>query len=485
MLIRTYFDKDNTLIYSDRTNTGKNPVAELFYGGASGNTLYSRHIFYFDETRLKSLVNDGTIIPSATTHTLKMTNTASFDTRLLGKTAVGEKRRASSFDLILFQVNDYWDEGIGYDYGKNSYLGDLPILSVSPSNWVEPTTNANWSPIGNGSAITGNTSSNILAIQHFDNGNENLEMDVTFVVNHILTGATSGSTGTTVSGVTVSSKNNGFAIAYKRDIEILSRDELQYVGFFTKQTDTFFEPYLESSFNNHIRDDRNQFFLDKTNSLYLYTSLGNTPVNLDSNPTVEVSDNYGNLISAFTQSAVTRVSKGVYKIDINIPSSTANTECLMYSDVWKNIVINGVSRPDIELYFITKDSNLYYNFGDTPSDTQEYGVSISGIKRDERVKRGDIRKITVNTRKAFTVNQNVILNSIQYRLYVKEGKGEITVIDWEEVERANNTNYFLLDTYSLVPQRYYIDIKVTDNLDVNTLKNVMVFDIVNEPIIRS
>jgi hypothetical protein len=485
MLIRTYIDKDNTLIYNDRTNTGRNEIAELFYGGASGNTLFSRHIFQFDESRLKALIADGTIIPSATTHTLKMTNTASFDSRLLGNTAVGEKRRTSSFDLVLFQLNDFWDEGIGYDYGKGNLLGDLPILSVSPSNWVEPVTNGCWSVSGIGTTVTGNTNSAILAIQHFDKGNENIEMDVTFVVNHILTGATSGVTASTVSGVTITSKNYGFGLAFKREVEILSRDELQYVGFFTKQTDTFFEPYLESSFNNHIRDDRHQFYLDKTNSLYLYTSLGNNPVNLDTNPSAEISDGDGNIISAYTQNDVVRVTKGVYKIDINIPTSTATTQCSMYSDVLKNIVINGISRPNIELNFVIKDSELYYNFGDTPSDTQEYSVSVTGIKRDEKIKRGDIRKVTINTRKAYTVNQSAIVNSIQYRLYVKEGKGEINVVDWEDVERASTTNYFLLDTLSLVPQRYYLDVKVSDNLDINTMKNVVVFDIVNEPIIRS
>ena len=31
MVIRTYFDRNNTLVYNRTVNTGKNPVAELFY----------------------------------------------------------------------------------------------------------------------------------------------------------------------------------------------------------------------------------------------------------------------------------------------------------------------------------------------------------------------------------------------------------------------------------------------------------------------
>ena len=49
MVIRTYFDKNNTIVSNSIVNTGLNPVAELFYGGADGAEKYSRFLFYFDE----------------------------------------------------------------------------------------------------------------------------------------------------------------------------------------------------------------------------------------------------------------------------------------------------------------------------------------------------------------------------------------------------------------------------------------------------
>ena len=78
----------------------------------------------------------------------------------------------------------------------------------------------------------------------------------------------------------------------------------------------------------------------------------------------------------------------------------------------------------------------------------------------------------------------MVLDGLQYRLYVKEGTAEVDVIDWTDVARANNDNYFLLDTASLVPMEYFLDVKVTSNLDVRTLKDIISFDVVNEPTVR-
>ena len=51
MVIRTYFDKNNTMVNNSNVNTGLNPVTELFYGGAIGQQQYSRFLFHFDETK--------------------------------------------------------------------------------------------------------------------------------------------------------------------------------------------------------------------------------------------------------------------------------------------------------------------------------------------------------------------------------------------------------------------------------------------------
>jgi hypothetical protein len=105
------------------------------------------------------------------------------------------------------------------------------------------------------------------------------------------------------------------------------------------------------------------------------------------------------------------------------------------------------------------------------------GIVASGIQRGERVKRGDIRKVIIQTKIPYTVNQEQKVDNVEYRLYVKEGRNELTIIDYQPVEMANNHNYFLLDTLSFLPNTYYVDIKVTSNLEVSTLAEVLYFDI--------
>jgi hypothetical protein len=82
------------------------------------------------------------------------------------------------------------------------------------------------------------------------------------------------------------------------------------------------------------------------------------------------------------------------------------------------------------------------------------------------------------------VEQTQAVSDIKYRIYVKEGVRELTVIDFQPVEMASNYYYFLIDTLSLPPMTYYLDVLVTSNLEVTTLKNVLQFDIVNQVELR-
>jgi hypothetical protein len=49
---------------------------------------------------------------------------------------------------------------------------------------------------------------------------------------------------------------------------------------------------------------------------------------------------------------------------------------------------------------------------------------------------------------------------------------------------TTNTNYFLLDTQSLIPNTYYLDVRYESNLEVSTTKEVLKFDIVSQVELR-
>lgn len=459
MVVRTYFDKDNTIIRNSNINTGLNPITELFYGGAAGENSFSRYLFHFDETRLLNFYTGGTFADlSNITHTLKMTNTGAFDTGLLNGT-METKDRTSSFDLIVFPITQLWDEGVGYDYSISNLLNGDNAVATTSSNWINPTTGYFWE---NGAGVYSGQPT-VIATQHFDAGNENIEIDVTSYVNSILTGNT----------------NYGLGVAYTTGLEATNTRGTQYVGFFTRNTQTYYEPYIETIYHNHITDDRNDFFLDKVNKLYLYVNLGGNPTNLDVNPYVDIIDGGGNILQSFTQLDVKHITKGVYCIETLITSDMTSVGGLL-TDLWQGIRINNLNRPDISLDFEVKDSFGYYEIGANDIGPKQVGVSISGIRQQDKIKRGDIRKVIVSTRIPYTVEQTQKITNLKYRLFVKEGLSEVTVIDFQPVEIATNYNYFLLDTASLIPNTYYLDVLYESNQEITTIKNVLNFDITNQ-----
>ena len=155
MVIRTYIEKNNTIIKNSEVNTGRNPIAELYYGGQESTTDYTRHLLYFDVEGLQEKYNNGEFGDlSKLTHTLRMCKFTLIEIYTLKK--VDEKQRTSSFDLLLFRVNQDWDEGTGYDYQRLVKLeSDNNITYVeTASNWFNATTLTPWSQEGVYSAET-------------------------------------------------------------------------------------------------------------------------------------------------------------------------------------------------------------------------------------------------------------------------------------------------------------------------------------------
>ncbi len=463
MLIRTYIDKNNTIIRNTQINTGRNPIAEIYYGGKESVTDYTRHLLYFDVADLQTRYSAGTLGDlSKVVHTLRMTNSSFFDKDLQAQKLLDGKQRTSSFDLVLFRVDKEWDEGCGYDYQQVlSFEAEDNITFVqSASNWLNSTTVTSWT---DGGVYSGSPSGITVTTQHFDKGNENISMDITDEVNSLITGGTT---------------NYGYGIAFERDLELLIKNPSQYVGFFTRHTQTYYEPFLETVYNDPIRDDRKNFYKGKVNRLYFYTNIGGEPTNLDNNPSVTIKDEDGNVFSAITSAQTIQTTTGVYYAEIFVP--VTEDDCVLFTDTWGDINIGGISRSDVTLDFEVKPDTEYYNFGDSESLPIEYMVSLSGIKRDEKIKRGDKRKVFVNARLPYTINQSSVIDGLQYRLWIREGTTQVNVIDWEDVNRAFLKNYFVLDTSWLIPNEYYIDIKLTSNELVKTYTTKLKFSVVNQ-----
>jgi hypothetical protein len=476
----SYFSKNNTLISNSLTNTGRNPVTELFYGTLATSQYpngFSRFIFDLDLTLLQEKVADGTISTTCTdgmTHTLRMVNTSTFNLEQLNTTTSQGRLRATSFDLILFRIpsNQMWDEGVGYDFADliYEYSNSDRNFSTRPSNWIQTTTLSGWTEQGiYNNRNTGTVPYSALTIvdtQHFQFGNENISFNMTSEINQILIG--------TLTGVT------GWGIAYLPQIENLTGLTDNYeVQFFTRHTQTFYEPFLETNYDDIIDDDRNQFSLGKVNKLYLYLYEDGNPISLDSLPSVSISDANGvpilGLSTPFLN--VCQRTKGVYEVIIP-PLLAYQTPCSFY-DVWSNLTLNGFSLPDVTNSFTIYPLKKSIQIGITTQDPKVYGFDFYGIKQDEKIYNTDIRKVGVVIKQAYSTQKLLPNVDAYYRVYVREGQTQVEVQDWTKINKTPNEYYFMFDTRDKIPNEYYIDLKVTSSGEINTYKKQIKFQIVN------
>lgn len=469
MISKTYFDKCNTIIKNSYYNTGINPIAELNYG----NSL-TRILFHFSTDKVKKMIEDKTYANvSKLRHTLKMTNCGSLDNTILDKKLMTSdyqsfKERAVSFDVILFLIPEEWDGGRGFDYARDlALVGTNNSLSTQGSNWYYRKTGYKWETEGVYStntllnelekydSINGNLSKIIVGKANFDYGNENLEIDITEVFNKFLNNEI---------------PNYGLGIAFDPLLETQKTKLSQYIGFFSPYTNSFFEPYIETQYCEYISDDRHKFYLDKPNKLYFYSNIGGFPTNLDELPICKING---------SEIASKQATKGVYYIDLTLSSDEYNDNEMIY-DLWTNIKYKGKKLKDVELDFVTKSENDFFNFYNSDKLPKKYVPNINGIKYDEKIKRGDIRKLIVDARVPYTVDEIEIIDKMEYRLYVMDGVSEIDVISYEPVERTCDYNYFLINTNDLIPNRYFIDIRISSNLEVRHTRKALSFIISND-----
>ena len=469
IVTKTYISKSNTIYKDACVNVGLNPILELNYG-----RTVSRGIIYFDHTKVQKMVEDK-IYPdmSKLHHVLKMTNTASlnqFDIHRPCTDLIYDdfKERATSFDVIYFLVNKDWDSGKGFDYVKDMHKGKHIAYSKEGSNWFQFKNYSKWDEDGIFSndvlsweldkftSKKGNLSKIIIGYQHFDFGNENIEFDITETFNKFITNEIT---------------NYGIGIAFSPMYENMQTEKTKYTGFFTHHTHFFFEPYVETTYDETIEDDRTNFYLDKDNKLYFYAIVGDKYVNLDELPTCTINGQ---------QKASKQATKGIYYVDVNLSSEEFEPDTMIY-DIWSNLKYNGKQLKDVELSFVTKSETNYFNFGlPVLKEDSDFIPSVFGVEDHEQIKRGDIRKIGIDCRIPYTSSQVRSVDGIDYRLYVMEGLKEYDVIEWTKVERGYNENYFLINTNELIPSRYYVDLRVHRNLELIHHPKVLEFDIIND-----
>lgn len=489
MITKTYITKSNTITKDSDLNFGLNPISTIEYG-----VSVSRSLIYFDVAKLAKGVSDGTYKDvTKFTHRLKMKNCGSINSEYHDKTVPsndinGVMDRATSFTLIFFTIPQMWDEGVGFD-ARRFWIRGRGAVSENGSTWYQGMNGSKWDEEG---IYSNETLSNelekylngeesvIIATQHFDHGNENIDIDITDYVNNIIMRRIQeeGSEGIssvvfgddTFSGVT-GVNDNGIGIAFIPDLEEVKTKRTQYVGFFNGHTNTFFEPYVESEYHENVNDDRYKFYLNKDNRVYFFARVGGKLVDLDEMPTCTIEDR--------GEYAVKCDIKGCYYIDIFVGSDENQPEDILY-DVWSNIKYKGKTLDDVEMEIPILSDSEYLQLGDITTESKELMPVITGINDDAKLIQNQLIRANVFFKIPYTsAGLYELLNTAQYRVYVIDEVKEIDVYPWQNIMTMSKNNIFYLDTSEMLPSEYHIDVRYDYDGEVKLFKDIKRFKIVS------
>ena len=431
---RYYATKDNTITNAFKSNLqtrgvsgnmGQSDILEVFsiYAQASSSSglssELSRVLIEFDTTAINADRTAGAIPASGN---------VSFFLRMFD--AEHTQTTPKNFTCEVQAISQSWNEGLGLDMEE--------YRDLDASNWLSASQGTRWvdmsdTPLEGGSFITGSPGAltEYLFTQSFDSGFENLEIDVSHLIEDWIKGDLT---------------NNGFGVQLSSSLE--TQENSYYTKMFFARGSQFFHkrPIIEARFDDSKKDNRGDFFLssslvpaaDNLMNLYLYNVVrgqltdipvvGTNPlqVNIFSGTTSPVGDELflpvGGGVNATGDINITasHVETGIYSCSFAYTSSSITT----IFDVWSS-------------------GSIQYHTGSAISvktfDSQDFNF-------DQRF----VSNIT-NLRSTYSQGEKV-----RFRLYVREKDWSPTIYSV-----ANNE----IET-SIIEDAYYRFIRVSDDLEV-------------------
>jgi len=332
MIKRFYATKDNTITNAFQenlttrgtgSNMGASDILEVFsiYGQASSASAeLSRVLIEFDP--------DFSGVPSSgVSWYLKMYN------------APHSQTVPSDFTLTISAVSQSWEEGYGIDM---DYYEDLTRDGIG-SNWIQARQSASVDDDGRWTTIGGDYRSDYKVTASFSNGLEDLEIDVSNIVNQWRDSTW---------------ENYGFGVQLSSSLETyfssstgLNTDtEIHNVSgsqrsFFTKKffgRDSEFhfqKPVLEARWDSARKDDRGYFYAssslvsaaDNLNTLYLYNRVRGRLRDYPVAPTSASIRLSADTPIADASASVGRVSTGIYSASIAFETTASTVYDVWYS----------------------------------------------------------------------------------------------------------------------------------------------------------
>lgn len=389
-----------------KANMGESDILEVFsiYGQVESDSReYSRILLDFPISQItQDRINLEIPASGSVQFVLKLSNAEHGNTT------------PRDFNLSVFPLSSSWKEGRGLDMETYSDLDTV--------NWISSSATSSWNVTGSDFLTT------LFATSSFLRGNEDLEADITDIVESWLTGTL---------------EKNGLIVKLPENLE---NETTSYYTkrFFARGSQFFFKrPYIEARFNDSIRDDRNSFFnsssiappADNINRLYMYNRHRGLLSDIGGNLTSSLycSIYSGTLGPAGSPLAIdnnaglgyvsaTRIRKGIYEAQVSV-----NTNAQVLFDVWHN--------GDNVYYYTGSAFDVKSGDGDNESDFQmtDYFINITNLK---------------------TVYSNK--EQARFNLYVRDKNWDPTIYT---IAKANPENF-------TIHRAYYKIHRLVDNLTI-------------------
>ena len=455
MLRRYTASADNTIVSAYElnletratgANAGRSDILETFsiYGRESTSSQeLSRILIKFPVNQISSDRTAGTVPASGSvSFYLKMYN------------APTSKTTGRDFKIVVQPISQSWQEGDGLDLEGYKDL----TYDNTGSNWVSASDTKAWSNVG------GDYLEDRVEVQNFPNGLENLEINVTNIVEDWIKGTAGSKYANYGFGVRLSASYEGSSSA-----ELVTEDSNVVLNtggatksyytkrFFSRTTQYYcYKPVIEARWDSATRDDRGNFFFsssrapaaDNLNTIYFYNIIRGRLVNLPGIGEGELcvsvfsgsSTNTGPSGSALTLVNASNVSKtsitggyvstGIYSCSFAMPSSSNST---LY-DVW--------FAPDASV-------------ADATSTTEQYftgAISPMSIDSGPSTKQGPYRLTITNLQPKYIKNDIVRLN-----VFIREKDWKPTIYtvanakaETQSIISASYRVYRLLDGFDAI-----------------------------------
>ena len=472
MAIKRYFaNADNTITNAFKedlvtrgtgSNMGQVDVLETFsiYQQQSATSVeLSRILLQFPISQISSDITANIIPSSGVSYYLKMFN-IKHDLTL-----------PKGYKLNVLAVSSSWEEGNGLD--MDNYT-DLTYNKIG-SNWINSAGSTTWTTAG------GDYHASPAFTASFDNGDEDLEVNVTSLVQDWIDG---------------DKDNYGFGIHLSSSYEASSStnpDGALYSyytkKFYGRSSDNYFsQPIIEARWDSSKKDNRGNFYFSSSlapaaenlNTLYMYNyirgKLRDIAGNSDARPVLNLykssgsapegdalyfrdsSNNAVNFLSA------SREDTGVYKATFSVTGGAVSTTYPYLVDVW--------TMSGSELHtgsVIVPNDHSFSNY----NPNTKYVVNVKNLK--PRYTRGQTERFRLYVREknwspnvytvAKSTPQNTLIESASYqitrisdkRIVIPYGTGSTaeTMLSYD-----SDGNYFDLDM-DLLEAGYTYELKLS------------------------